>query len=400
MPQKQKVLHEFYTNANKLADLIESEESNLLALLTQYETYEAAHDEIERSTEALRGAEKEFSSIEKPLQDLSISTFFPLNLPLYSLVLFGVMPSAFARSVFIRPPEVMNKVLKNLWKILNISEQFPALSLNESPRHIFTSLYASESDAIIFTGKYKNALDIHQKCPDSLLLYNGSGVNPFLILPGADLDLAVKKSVEMRCFNSGQDCAGPDAFFVHESQVDNYIDLLKNELENTKVGSTTDPTVNVGPTVKVAYIAELVDWIQAKKVPIIWGGEIDTKNHFVHPAIAVSKFSELDDIEFHEFFAPFFYIISYAHGSELERLSQNDPFRERSMYLSVFGEDDQILEHFDTVKILQNTIVNDVERGNDEYGGYGEKANFLLYGDQKVTGPVLVSRDLHRMLPT
>ena len=398
MLEKQKVLSDFYKNVEILKNKIHSQETKLIDLLTKYETHDAARDEITRSIETLLGAKAEFSDIDNPLSNLKIATFFPLNLPLYSLILFGIMPSAFSKNVFIRPPDVMKKVLDEIWEILDISTTFPALTLNQTPRHIFMSLYASEADAIIFTGKYKNALDVHQKCPDSLLLYNGSGVNPFLILESADIDLAVKKSVEMRCFNSGQDCAGPDAFFIHDSIVDEYIEKLQVQLSKLKVGDTKDSGVSIGPTLKESYIEELVDWISDNDINVVWGGEIDTINHFVHPTIARSKLSDLSNPEFHEFFAPFFYIVSYSTEEELESIGQSTDFRDRSMYVSVFGDSEVVAKYFDSAKILKNSIVNDVERGNNEYGGYGEKANFILFGDQKIVSPILISRDLHRML--
>ena len=68
------------------------------------------------------------------------------------------------------------------------------------------------------------------------------------------------------------------------------------------------------------------------------------------------------------------------------------------MYVSVFGDNPAIEKQLTFVKILKNQIVNDVERGNEEYGGYGVKANFLLYGDQRIVQPILVGRDMHLML--
>src|SRR3989338_2976191 len=178
---------------NELVKKIKKRRFDLIELLSHYETFDTANDEIERSLETLQGIAKEFSSIKKPLNDLTIATFFPLNLPLYSLVLFGIAPSAFAKHVFIRPPEVMVEILQNIYGFLNVSHHFPNVSLHPLPRKVFMDLYASDADIVIFTGKYENALDIQAKCPQALLIYNGSGINPFVIFKGADIDLAVSK---------------------------------------------------------------------------------------------------------------------------------------------------------------------------------------------------------------
>ena len=395
----EKNLDKFFEKCQQFEEKILGKRKELVDLLMQYETHTTAEDEIERSLNTLRGVKTEFSHINEPLTDLTIATFFPLNLPLYSLVLFGIVPSAFANNVFIRPPEVMHEILNEIWSILEIEGSFPAVSLHATPRTIFLELFAKNCDVIIFTGKYQNALAIHKSCPDSLLLYNGSGVNPFLICRDADVTLAAKKAVEMRCFNSGQDCAGPDAFFVPSSLSDQFIAALRHEIKTTiKVGDSRDPVNSVSKTIKTQYIDEIKDWLSAHSDQVIYGGQIDEINGFVYPTIVKRNLTTNDSEEFHEFFAPIFYVLVYEDNDTLIKLLQTKPFTERGMYISVFGGNDQIEKTLTTVRILRNQIVNDVEQGNTAYGGYGPKANFILYKGQFEVRPILLSKEIHNTL--
>jgi aldehyde dehydrogenase (NAD+) len=387
----------FIAQCGLFSTKISCNRQKLVNLLSKYETYETACDEIERSIQALQGMDEELKNLQKPLSGLVTSTFFPLNLPLYSLVLFGIVPSAFSANVFIRPPEIMQKILEELFELLDMSEYFPAISLYSLPRHIFTELYASESDAIIFTGKYENALKIREHCPQALLLYNGSGVNPFIILEDAHVDLAVRKSVEMRCFNSGQDCAGPDAFLVPSNLVDEYLAKLKAALNQVKVGRSTNPSVRVSRTMKDTYIKQVEDFFEHEQDHNIYGGKIDKVRKYVHPTI-FHKLAIHHKDDFHEFFAPVFYVLEYRHLGELETIINAAKFKERAMYVSIFGHNPKIEEKLDFVKVLKNKIVNDIESGNNEYGGYGPHANFLLYGEKQITKPILISRDIHSLL--
>lgn len=400
MPDKttQTHLKTFFETCDQFATVIESNRSQLTELLSHYETHETVNDELERSIETLRGMPKELAPLDKPLHDLTIATFFPLNLPLYSLVLFAIAPSVFCKAVYVRPPEVMQTILDELWDLLNINNYFPQISLKNVPRHIFVDLYAAESDAIIFTGKYENALAIHKLCPRSLLLYNGSGINPFILFDNADVDLAARKAVEMRCFNSGQDCAGPDAFFVPSSLADQFTNKLKALLADVQVGDTHDPKTMVGPTMKQTYIKELQNWMKQSSAKVIFGGDIDTKHHYVYPTIVQNSVKQHNGASFHEFFAPFFYVLTYDNTAELEKVLLTPSFQERGMYISVFGSDPSVEKKLTFVRLLHDKIVNDVERGNTAYGGYGEKANFLLFNGKKQVQPVLISRDLHAML--
>jgi acyl-CoA reductase-like NAD-dependent aldehyde dehydrogenase len=384
----------FYNSCEDLANLIGKKKNALHRLLQSYETYDVVEDEIERSQLALRGLRDELMNINNPKMNLNIATFFPLNLPLYSLVLFGIAPSIFSRNLFIRPPDVMYETLEKLWKLLNIDTFFPVISLNPSPRHIFVQLYAQESDVIIFTGKYDNAIDIHQKCPYSVLLYNGSGINPFILFDNADVKLSVKKAIEMRCFNSGQDCAGPDAFFIPSVLADEFCDLLRTNLKKVKVGDSTDNSVTIGPTRKTSYIDELRIWLSAHDNDIIYGGKIDPKKNLVYPAIIRRKLSSTDKEDFHEFFAPYFYILEYDNNDTLSNILLSQPFKYRSMYVSIFGSNQELESKIKFAHILNNVIVNDIEYGNHEYGGYGKHSNFILNGESTTVKPILISRDM------
>jgi acyl-CoA reductase-like NAD-dependent aldehyde dehydrogenase len=388
----------FLKNCNKLSDKISENESGLIKLLAEYETYDTARDEITRSTETLLGMKNEIIKIVNPLDDLIISTFFPLNLPLYSLILFGVAPSAFSSKVFIRPPEVMNTILKKIWNYLSVEENFPNLSLEEKPRNIFVQLYATESDVIIFTGKYDNALDVHEHCPASLLLYNGSGINPFIIFKNANIDLSVAKSVEMRCFNSGQDCAGPDAFFIPSAKADEFSEKLETAIKKLLIGNTKNQNTDIGPTIKESYIKELEALLIDEKENITFGGNIDIKNRLVYPTIIKKNIRDIKTENFHEFFAPVFYLLVYENLNELKKLLKSRNFKDRAMYISVFGDNKKTEDSLDFVKVLKNKIVNDVEHGNQEYGGYGRRSNFLMINDQLIVKPILISRDINQML--
>ncbi len=387
----------FYEKVDQTIRNLKRNKTKLVNLLLDYETYETAIDEFDRSVETLRGLKKEHTGIQNRREDLFIATFFPLNLPIYSLVLFGIAPCFFAKKVFIRPPEIMNHLLEEICEILEVNKNFPAISIHASQRHIFVELYAAPSDVILFTGKYKNAIDVSNKCPDSLLLYNGSGVNPFVILDNADPNLAAQKAVEMRCFNSGQDCAGPDAFIVPMSLRNEFIYKLKSELDSIKVGDSHDKNVRVSRVMKNSYIEEVLSFLNNDITSIVYGGDVMEDSKIVYPTIISKKVTEHSQDDFHEFFAPVFYVLWYENDSELDKLLNSRAFNDRAMYVSVFGHDQKhentIMKH---AKILKNKIVNDIEMGNEEYGGYGQKSNFVKFRNNKKSGPILISRDLHR----
>ena len=48
--------------------------------------------------------------------------------------------------------------------------------------------------------------------------------------------------------------------------------------------------------------------------------------------------------------------------------------------------------------ILKNQIINDVEQGNEPYGGYGPKANYVSYDGISYSRPLLISHEIHNFI--
>lgn len=389
----------FYEHVELFAERLKQDKESLAHILQEYETYETAIDEIDRSISTLLGLQREHIDIKNPRTDLLISTFFPLNLPIYSLVLFGIAPSCFAKNIFIRPPKVMEEILEKIVALLQLDLLFPNISLHPTQRHTFLELYASVSDVILFTGKYENAIAISNKCPDALMLYNGSGVNPFVLFNNANITLSAQKAVEMRCFNSGQDCAGPDAFIMPKPFFSAFQTALLKELKDIKTGDSKDKSNRISSIIKKSYIDEIKAWLATEQRHLLYGGTIEYEKCLVFPTIVAKPAHEHTEDDFHEFFAPVFYILYYDSEDELLALLKSPAFTQRAMYVSVFGDnliaEKEILKH---ARILRNTIVNDVEIGNTEYGGYGQKSNFVKFGSTIKPGPILISRELNTYL--
>lgn len=372
--------------------VLKQKRDELESLLLTYEPHGTFIDEYERTLDALANVEDELSTIKSGVQDLKMATFFPLNLPLYSLLLFAVMPSMFAAKVYVRSSVVTQPILQKLVSLLELERIFPNIIIMQTSRSLFLNLYAKNADVIIFTGRYENALKIQHECPQALLVYNGSGINPAIVFRNANVEEAVEKVFEMRTFNSGQDCAGTDAIFVPREMVDEVVLMLKNKIAKAKVGNYGERSVHIGPVQKEDYVATVTDVLQIEAKNLVYGGKIDIENLIVHPTIIVKDIADHNG-GFHEFFAPVFYILTYEDENEVERVLTNPSVVEYTMYVSYFG-DHSMVNKLTAATLLRNAIVNDIEEGNLEYGGYGEKANFLAFGEQRVARPILISRDI------
>ncbi len=378
--------------AGELASRIESREGILVSAMLKYEPYAAIKDQIERSCFALRNIDSEFDFFDFYLS--KYSAFLPLNLPLYSIVLFGVVPSFFSKQVLLRAPQVARDVVDDIEKIIDLkSIGVDNVTISKDGREEYIrKIY--DSDAVCFTGTYKNSIHVRKSLnPKCIFLFNGAGINPVVVDKHAYMDFAVSKCIEVKAFNSGQDCAGPDAFLVEESVVDVFISKLSSEIASLKVDDSfaSHPTVCIGPLLGESGAMKMAKFFDLHKRNIVLGGQVDLMKSIVYPTVLRSSVS--DYANYTELFSPVWYVHSYNSHSDLKDYFSHDTYVNHSMYVSTFGFNGN-KDVFGNTTILEEKIILDVESGNNEYGGSGVMASSITYDRKTIPKAILLSRDI------
>lgn len=367
--------------------------SSIVSLLTKYETYLTAVDEIARCISVLGNIEEEMEMLTSVKVE-RISTFLPQNLPLYSLLLFSIIPGFMAEEISVRCPILMRTVMEQLLKLFP-PHLLTNLKLLNISRHDFVHNYVIYSEIVIFNGKYENALKVAAYAPvDGLFIYNGAGVNPFIIGEHADIEFAVEKSVCARLYNSGQDCAGPDAFFVHHSSRNAYLKCLVERLSKLNVGSNNRIDTMVGPLIEKKIFDQTTDLLFQQRKKIYFGGSIDKQNLLIYPTVIFLDSVQACLPEF-ELFAPIFNVSEYKNEDELCTFFQSDGYLDYEMYISVFGKIN-IENICPNSIILRNTNILDIEQGNKPFGGYGRKSSFVKIEHSIQSRPILISREINK----
>lgn len=100
--------------------------------LTEYETHATALDEIQRAEKTLRHLDRERDDIEAARVQ-AVSTFLPINQPLYALVLFGIVPALMAGWVAVRPASATAAVVEDLFEILGLDDVVDSLRVAATP---------------------------------------------------------------------------------------------------------------------------------------------------------------------------------------------------------------------------------------------------------------------------
>jgi succinate-semialdehyde dehydrogenase/glutarate-semialdehyde dehydrogenase len=127
-------------------------------------------------------------------------------------------------------------------------------ALIEDPRIVAVTLTGSERAGMSVAATAGHALK------KSVLELGGS--DPFIVLPSADLDAAVRTAVTARVQNNGQSCIAAKRFIVVDSVYDAFLARFTDGMDALVVGDPFDPATDVGPIVTEAQRDELVAQVE------------------------------------------------------------------------------------------------------------------------------------------
>lgn len=389
-------------HAESVADHLEAKTSTVHKILRKYESKEVVDDELTRSVEALRSMGEIAHYFPETLLSQKTATFLPLNLPLYSFVLFAGTPAYQSASLIIRPPNRMKELFDKMFQELGLAKYYPNTHVFSGSREHFLTQHCQKASVVLFTGKYENFLRVRKACSkDTLILFNGVGHNPLVVTPSADLSLAVEKTLQVKLFNNGQDCAGPDTILVHSSIADEYTQRLVEKLTQVRCGTSyQNDDVRIGPMFESSALLETIALIanmRREGARIVHGGQVDIGQDIMYPCVIRTSLRQTQN--FKELYSPLFLIAEYERDPELA-LYFDDPnkrYQNSEMYVSLFGESNYVAGVKGSI-VLKDRTIHDVERGTEEYGGYSPGASSVSYQGIRIPKPLLIPREIHTFL--
>jgi acyl-CoA reductase-like NAD-dependent aldehyde dehydrogenase len=393
---------EIKTRAARFADHLCAETEGIITALSEYECASVAVDEIDRSVEFLRNLELNCEYFSGVVQ--GVTTFLPLNQPLYATVCFGIVPSFLADDVALRPPQAMHQHYRKLADIVRLADFFPNLSVSYADRDEFVAERRRSSSAVIFTGTPENAAKVRRHFRKStLFILNGAGHNPLVVTDTAVIEDAVASAIRVVLYNQGQDCAGPNAILVHSVIAADFKELLLDRLAGieSKVGSYADRNNVVGPNSDPDHTLKISQMFRDLREDYVYGGEINPVTGLIRPTVFERPLALGGNYK--EFFAPVFYLQPYEDDEQLALYFGDEQYAANAMYVSLFGESKYIDGLAETAlhtreSILRDTDLHIVEKGYLPYGGQGPSASCLYVDGVRVPGATLPQRDICQYL--
>lgn len=118
------------------------------------------------------------------------------------------------------------------------------------------------------------------------------GKSPVIILPDADLDLAIPGAANAIFFNSGQVCVAGSRAYVHASVYDQVLERLADQANALQLGHGLNPASQMGPLVSTRQaerVAAYVEQSRREGASIVAGGDrLGDHGSFVEPTIVAN----------------------------------------------------------------------------------------------------------------
>jgi acyl-CoA reductase-like NAD-dependent aldehyde dehydrogenase len=205
------------------------------------------------------------------------------------------------------------------------------------------------------------------------------GKSASVILPGADLDHAVRSSVEAAMLNSGQTCTAWTRLLVPRAEVARALDIAVARANSMVVGDPTRPETEIGPVASAAQRHTVIGFIEragAGGARIAAGGAERPVGlpvgHYVRPTVVTDVAQDAEIVQ-EEVFGPVLTVQGYDTLDEAVALANDTPY---GLAGAVWGPDrDSALEVARRLRTGQVDVNGGAFNPSAPFGGYGRSGN-------------------------
>ncbi|MEY4358073.1 MAG: hypothetical protein RL469_1399 [Pseudomonadota bacterium] len=146
-------------------------------------------------------------------------------------------------------------------------------------------------DKVTFTGSTevgKLMLDAAKGNLKRLTLELG-GKSPAIVMPDADLELAIPGVANAIFFNAGQVCVAGSRLYVHDSIFERVVEGVANYARGIRLGHGLDPQTQMGPVVNVKQAERIAGYVESGRAAgaeiRVGGGRGGPRGTFIEPTV-------------------------------------------------------------------------------------------------------------------
>jgi glyceraldehyde-3-phosphate dehydrogenase (NADP+) len=233
-------------------------------------------------------------------------------------------------------------------------------------------------DILALIGNSKSAIALQDQHPNKnrlRLILGLEAKNPAIILPDADLDLAIQECIMGTLSFNGQRCTALKILYVHQDIVEEFNKRFAEKVDALPFGNPWEKGVSLTPLPEVEkpnYIQELIDDATAKGARVINAKGGERTENYIFPAVLFPINKEMR-VYHEEQFGPVVPVVAF---NEIEEPISYMVESNYGQQISLFGKDsNQMSELIDQLvnQVGRVNINSQCQRGPDVYPFNGRK---------------------------
>ncbi len=304
----------------------------------------------------------------------------PWNYPFQLLLAPLVGAMAAGNCVVLKPSEHSPNTSKLVAELMKkyFSEDY--ICVIEGAVEETTELLSHKFDHIFFTGSTSVGRIIMQAAAKNLtpVTLELGGKSPVIVCEDADLDLAARRIVWGKFYNSGQTCVAPDYLYVHRSISEKFFEKVRFNIE-AQFGSDPKQSLSYSRIVNARNFHRLQKLLDQKKLRI--GGASDLEDLYIQPTV-LGEVTWDDPVMKEEIFGPILPWMTYENFDDLLTLIGS---KEKPLAAYIFSRNKKSQADFVEKLSFGGGCINDlmVQFGNPylPFGGVGESGMGHCHGE-------------------
>jgi succinate-semialdehyde dehydrogenase/glutarate-semialdehyde dehydrogenase len=206
------------------------------------------------------------------------------------------------------------------------------------------------------------------------------GSDPFIVMPSADLDLAIETAVRARCVNSGQSCIAAKRFLVADEIYDVFESRFVAGMESMRVGDPMHEDTDLGPLATPRILEDLEAQVIAATragARILTGGQrMAGEGNFFEPTVLTS-IPRTSAVYREELFGPVAMLFRVHSLDEAIEIANDTPFGlAASAWTGDPAEQQRLVAELQCGSVFLNAMVASDPRlpfGGIKHSGYGRE---------------------------
>jgi succinate-semialdehyde dehydrogenase/glutarate-semialdehyde dehydrogenase len=206
------------------------------------------------------------------------------------------------------------------------------------------------------------------------------GSDPFIVMPSADLDVAVSTGVDARVINNGQSCIAAKRFIVHESIAPGFERQFVERMKNLRVGDPFDEKTELGPLATASAVkdldADVQKTLRAGAKLLTGGHPLKQPGNYYAPTV-LTDIPKDSPAYREEFFGPVASLFRVKNIDEAIHLANDSRFGlGSSAWTNDDGERDRFINELESGMVFINKMVASDPRvpfGGVKASGHGRE---------------------------